>query len=280
MTESVQRKFISSAIARKLMPAEAARMPDVVSLTASDDPDKPIHFWQLYSVLGQDPVLRLVNHFYTLVFEDREAWFRDAFARISGKEHHVQTQAAMWLDCMGGGKIYHGGEYRLHFHHTHNAMQVMTAQGAERWVMHMETVLDDACSEGRNGVLIKFVKNDKTQCARIRAAINTFLGHFMDDYAKQFQFTASKSSRYSVIFGARNPPIQLDGTIAMPPGAGKTTASSAAATDAPNLLNLTEQQIKTMSIGELKAALIRHKVDISHCVEKQDLVAAALRLVS
>ncbi len=83
-----------------------------------------------------------MHTFYSLVFADTpNAWFRDAFARIGDLEHHVATQAAFWEDVMGGGRRYHGGEYRLHFHHTNNAAAVMNAKGATRWMFHMRHAL-------------------------------------------------------------------------------------------------------------------------------------------
>jgi len=38
----------------------------------------------------------------------------------------------MWIDVMGGGFFYQGGEYRLNFHHTHNAFELMNEKGAQR----------------------------------------------------------------------------------------------------------------------------------------------------
>jgi truncated hemoglobin YjbI len=95
-----------------------------------------------YAVLGKSRIHSLVNTFYTLVFADTpNPWFRDAFARLGDLEHHVATQSAFWEDVMGGGRRYHGGEYRLHFHHTNNAAAVMTAKGATRWMFHMRHAL-------------------------------------------------------------------------------------------------------------------------------------------
>ena len=40
-------------------------------------------------------------------FEDvGEPDFRDAFVRIAGLEHHITTQAAYWIDSLGGGESY------------------------------------------------------------------------------------------------------------------------------------------------------------------------------
>ena len=136
LTESTRGKYISAAIARKTLPENAHRMADVISLTASNDETRPIQFWQLHSVLGKDRVVRIVANFYSRVFDD-EDWFRSVFERVGPLNHHINTQAAMWLDTMGGGPYYHGGDFRLKFHHTYNAPELMNEKGAKRWVVLM-----------------------------------------------------------------------------------------------------------------------------------------------
>lgn len=118
---------------------EASRIAK--SLVADTDTTNPLYFWQLYSLIGHQPIIDIVSDFYTRVYDDTETWFRDAFARISGKDHHIATQSAYWIDAFGGGPMYHGGHYRLTFHHTHNAAQAMTAKGAKRWMYHMRGAL-------------------------------------------------------------------------------------------------------------------------------------------
>lgn len=76
---------------------------------------------------------------------------------------------------MGGGPQYHGAEFRLNFHHTHNAMELMTAKGAKRWVELMNATLNDP-------------DLDLTSDLRVRTAINTFLSYFMAKYAEDFKF--------------------------------------------------------------------------------------------
>jgi hypothetical protein len=44
MTEKVQRDYIISAIARGLLPEDAHRMAQILSLEASNDISKPIQF--------------------------------------------------------------------------------------------------------------------------------------------------------------------------------------------------------------------------------------------
>lgn len=188
MSEKTQQAYIAGAIEKGLLPADAHRMAEVVSLTAPSDTTKPIQFWQLYSVLGQDPIVGIVQRFYGRVFED-EPWFTSVFERVGPLNHHINTQASMWVDVMGGGPYYHGGEFRLSFHHTHNAMALMNDKGAERWVTLMRETLDTSSD---------LMPDDP----RVRISINTFLTHFMSKYADEFAF----EDRH--IFGETNPPLK------------------------------------------------------------------------
>lgn len=174
LTEKIRQQYIESAIEKQLLPADAHRMAQVVSLSAPNDTQQPVQFWQLYSVLGQSRIVGIVTSFYERVFRDEE-WFRSVFARVGPLHHHVNTQSAMWIDTMGGGLYYHGAEYRLSFHHTHNAIQLMNDKGARRWVKLMVNTLDDPSI-------------DLTEDKRVRPAINTFLSHFFDKYAAEFGF--------------------------------------------------------------------------------------------
>jgi truncated hemoglobin YjbI len=163
-------------------------MPQIVSLTAPNDIKQPIQFWQLYSVIGQQRIVKLVTSFYERVFAD-EDWFRSVFERVGGLSHHLNTQSAMWIDVMGGGAAYHGGEFRLNFHHNHNAMQLMNDKGAQRWVKLMAETLNDPAI-------------DLTADPRVRTAINTFLKYFVGKYADEFAFSNCGD------FGEINPPLK------------------------------------------------------------------------
>ena len=188
MSEKVQRDYITSAIAKDLLPPDAHRIAQIVSLDASNDVSKPVQFWQLYSVLGQDPIVNIVGNFYQRVFADEE-WFTSVFARVGGIDHHVNTQASMWIDVMGGGPYYHGADFRLSFHHTHNALQLMNEKGAERWSRLMVDSLDNSAQH-------------MTEDPRVRPAINTFLAHFMGKYSKEFAFENRS------VFGPTNPAVK------------------------------------------------------------------------
>jgi truncated hemoglobin YjbI len=187
MTEKIQRKYIAAAIKDKTLPSNAHRMPDVLALNASEDPSKPIQFWQLYSVLGQKRIVRIVQSFYQRVYRD-EPWFSSVFGRLGDTSHHVRTQSAMWLDVMGGGFKYHGAEFRLNFHHQHNAIELMNKKGAQRWIRLMIQTLDDTA---------EYMTDDP----RVRISINTFLAYFMTKYAADFGFQTN------IMFGPTNPTV-------------------------------------------------------------------------
>lgn len=187
MTEKIQQKYITAAINKKLLPAEAHRMPDLISLSASNNLAKPIQFWQLYSVLGRHNIISIVDVFYKKVYQ-QDPWFRSIFARIGDTSHHVNTQSSMWLDVMGGGFNYHGAEFRLNFHHQHNAFEIMNEKGAGRWLKLMVETLNE--SEA-------LMTNDD----RVRVSINTFLSYFMEKYATEFGF------KIDSIFGPTNAAI-------------------------------------------------------------------------
>ena len=188
MSEKIQRDYITSAIEKKLLPGDAHRVAQIVSLSASNEVSKPVQFWQLYSVLGQGPIVKILENFYERVFAD-EDWFTSVFARVGGIGHHINTQGGMWIDVMGGGPYYHGAEFRLNFHHTHNAIQLMNNKGAQRWAQLMLDTLDDSARH-------------LTDDPRIRLSINTFLAHFMAKYSQEFAF------ENRCFFGDTNPPIK------------------------------------------------------------------------
>ena len=187
MTENIQQKYIAASIKDKTLPDNANRMPDIVTLNASENQSKPIQFWQLYSVLGKKRIVRIVQNFYQRVYRD-EPWFSSIFAKIGDTSHHVRTQSAMWLDVMGGGFKYHGAEFRLNFHHQHNAIELMNKKGAERWIRLMIQTLDDTA---------EYMTDDP----RVRISINTFLAYFMTKYAADFGFQTN------MMFGPTNSKI-------------------------------------------------------------------------
>ncbi len=188
MTEKIRSKYIAVAEFKKILPEDAHRRSDILSLNAPEGRSQPIQFWQLFSVLGPDRIVRIVENFYERVFADEE-WFSSVFSSVNSINGHIRSQAAMWADVMGGGQYYHGGEYRLSFHHSHNAMALMNDKGAKRWCDLMLQTLDDP------GL-------DLTDDPRVRRSLNTFLSFFMDKYAQEFSFEETG------MFGETNPPFK------------------------------------------------------------------------
>ena len=160
----------------KQHPKEAEDNKEYIdSLNYNPDETKPLYFWQLYSLMGTQRIVQIITVFYTSVFEDKNEWFVEAFTDIGPLEHHIRTQSQFWLDAFGRGRQYHGGEFRLNYHHKFNAPQVMNHDGAKQWMYHMRKTLNS------NQI-------DLTDDKRVRPAINEFLKIMMDKYGYEFDF--------------------------------------------------------------------------------------------
>jgi len=240
MTDVIRNKYITFAIEADLLPSVAHRLPHVASLNASNNLDKPIQFWQLYSVLGEQRIIRIVSRFYDRVFAD-EPWFLSVFQKVGSKARHVSTQSSMWMDVMGGGHQYHGAEFRLNFHHTHNAMELMNARGAIRWVSLMKATLDEPSL-------------DLTSDPRVRPALNTFLSFFMDKYADDFDFADAFEERH--VFGEINQAL----------------------VQRINFLNMTSDDVEALPEEALRGELAARGIDITLYPDKDALVRKALSL--
>jgi truncated hemoglobin YjbI len=187
LTQTTRKTYIKRAVEFGRLPPQARHMETITSLQASHDPQMPIQFWQLFSVLGPEPIVGIVTEFYQRVFDD-EPWFTSVFAQVGNLNHHILTQASMWLDVMVGGPYYHGAEFRLNFHHVHNAHSLMNEKGARRWVTLMVDALE------ASGLLM-------SDDPRVRVSLNTFLAHFYAKYAQDFKFENRET------FGPINPPV-------------------------------------------------------------------------
>jgi truncated hemoglobin YjbI len=137
-TLSTQQEFIKSA--------ENPKDIDL-SLNANMDQTRSLNFWQLYSIWGQEPILDIVEAFYKSIYsvseengdEIDDIELKQVFVNLDTMRHHINVQAAYWIDAMGGGRYYHGGDFRLTFHHKNRAgPRVMTADGAKRWMSHFQ----------------------------------------------------------------------------------------------------------------------------------------------
>ncbi|GAX14945.1 hypothetical protein FisN_12Lh352 [Fistulifera solaris] len=178
MTELARNDFLDIQIKKGLMEPSCKEDESILSLHASRNPEDRLYFWQLYDLMGRDPVFSFVTNFYERVFDDSEApWFRDIFTALASKKYHIFMQTTMYLDCFGSGPLYSGGEQRMNVHHEMTrAKEIMTKAGAERWMHHMRLALKDETP--------RLNEIDP----RIRGTINEFLTYFMSKYAGTFKF--------------------------------------------------------------------------------------------
>lgn len=174
LTKMFRDEFIIEQLVNKSIKIDD--LEHITSLNASENKTDPIYFWQLYNILGEAPIEFLITKFYKKVLNDNEApWFRDEFIDLGNLEHHVKGQANFWLDIMGGGQRYVGGQKLLHNKHL-LVKNIMTSRGAERWMKHMEDSLKE--------ITISPEFKDK----RIFVCIYDFLDFFMNKYSIEFDF--------------------------------------------------------------------------------------------
>ena len=187
LTQLMRRLFLEREISLDRLPPEALEDPSVTTIQASkQEQGGRLYFWQLYSILGDDVVNELTEHFYTGIFSDEDDWFRKGFGRPNVKYHAVFLSMA-FLDCFGGGKMYKGGEERLDDIHERTAGHsaphfLFTELGAKKWAGHMVVALDKVQPQ-----------LDKIDI-RARATINEFLSFMMSRYAQQYDFDTADVS--------------------------------------------------------------------------------------
>ena len=176
LTHKFREEFLEQQIKEGKLNSTLAYVDDkIYGLIASNNVTDKIYFWQLYSILGEDPVHILIKRFYENIFNDSDAeWFRSEFIEIGDVDFHVIGQKKFWIDVMGGGKKYIGGEKRLNIKHNF-VKNIMTKEGADRWMMHMNNTLQE--------LNLHFI-HDK----RIIPCIDEFLKFFMKKYAIEFDF--------------------------------------------------------------------------------------------
>lgn len=159
----------------QLLSTNSSKNESIISLVASNNPEDIIYFWQLYSIIGQDPLHILIKTFYeNILNDDKHPWFRDEFADIGDLDYHIKGQKNFWLDVMGGGKLYNGGERKLNMKHR-LVKDIMTTQGANLWMNYMKETLDE--------VKYHFIHDH-----RIVPCIDSFLKFFMKKYSVEFDF--------------------------------------------------------------------------------------------
>jgi truncated hemoglobin YjbI len=146
------------------------------SLEANQDISTPLYFWQLFSLIGEDPILEILTRFYENVFADTDnPWFRDIFVNRAPMEHHILRQVNYWIDAMGGGACYYGGHPMLDSHHYREALSIMNNRGAKRWMIHMRKAVNE-------------MEFSKDKDPRIKPCFMAFLKTKMKAYSDEFGF--------------------------------------------------------------------------------------------
>jgi len=182
LTILIQKEYISNSIKNGNLPGGALSDNKITSFIASNNIEDSIYFWQLYSIIGESPLKELIQTFYENVFnDDEEPLFRDEFVDLGDIDYHVDGQLRFWLDVMGGGKRYTGGEKKLHLKHK-LVKNIMTTGGANRWMKHMKDSL----------VIFKKIKKLDT---RIIDCIDDFLNFFITKYSIEFDFNVFEITR-------------------------------------------------------------------------------------
>lgn len=175
LTNKFRKEYILEQINLNILPENSFENKQIMGLVASTNKNDKVYFWQLYSIIGQDPLHILIKTFYENIFEDdTNEWFRGEFADIGDVDYHIKGQKNFWLDVMGGGKLYTGGEKKLHLKHK-MVKDIMTTKGGELWMNYMKITL--------NEVKFHFMHD-----IRIIPCIDSFLKFFMKKYAFEFDF--------------------------------------------------------------------------------------------
>jgi truncated hemoglobin YjbI len=188
-TKETRQEYLDLIAEKKKMDDDQAGPSEetIESLTADLDTTKPLYYWQLYSILGKDPIIDCVTTFYSLIWADDDtdagAGFKAAFANVCEIDMHVKAQSAYWIDSFGGGRVYWGGHSRLGFHHySRYAEPVMNAAGATRWMKHMRHALSS----------YDFATNGYTD-PRVIPCLVDFLHAKMRTYALDFGWELDES---------------------------------------------------------------------------------------
>ena len=107
-----------------------------------------------------------------MLADDEAPWFRDAFAELGDLEDHVRGQTRFWLNVCSGGPQYKSLRMLRVKHGL--AKEIMTREGADRWLFHFSAALR-----------IADLGPERT---RVHRCIADFVGFFMERYAVEFDF--------------------------------------------------------------------------------------------
>lgn len=157
---------------------------EITGLYASKDLNKTLYFWQIYSIIGPEPIRKLISVFYTSIFESTtDLWFKEEFEDLGPLKHHIDRQSEFWLDIMGGGPLYKANMKKLHLKHK-MVENIMTEKGAQLWMHYMINAINT-------------IKEELSVDRRIIPCLIDFLNFFMLKYAHEFDFNFYEIKNFS-----------------------------------------------------------------------------------
>lgn len=175
LTNKIRYEYLDTHIKKNNLLPNLFENTEITGLYASMDLNKPLYFWQIYSITGSEPIRKLITVFYTSIFNSTtDLWFKEEFEDLGPLEHHINRQTEFWLDVMGGGPIYNGNLFKLNKKHK-LVKNIMTEKGANKWMHYMIHA-------------INVVKEDLCIDRRIIPCLIDFLNFFMLKYAHEFDF--------------------------------------------------------------------------------------------
>lgn len=175
LTNKIRYEYLDTYIKKNNVLPNLFENKEITGLYASMDLNKPLYFWQIYSITGSEPIRKLITVFYTSIFNSTtDLWFKEEFEDLGPLEHHINRQTEFWLDVMGGGPVYNGNLFKLNKKHK-LVKNIMTEKGANKWMHYMIHAID-------------VVKEDLCVDRRIIPCLIDFLNFFMLKYAHEFDF--------------------------------------------------------------------------------------------
>ena len=173
----IQTSYLHKRIKQGKLSTNILESSSAFSKIASSNLNDPLFFWQLYSLTGEPPLRDIITRFYKRVFNDSEAqWFSSVFVETGNLDYHVENQLKFWIDLTGGPITYKGGEKKLNIKHR-LVKEIMTQEGANRWLYHMDATLSETTFRGD---------------PRILPCLIDFVNYFMDKYGLEFDFNFQK----------------------------------------------------------------------------------------
>ena len=140
--------FITSGRVRDVLLSLAAYRISTMILSKSGvtrEQSSLIDEVNLHDLLGKQAIMQLSTAFYSRVFSDEQAWFRDIFAGID-KNVAIRNQYEWLVQRLGGPALFSDRKGHPGLMWRHNTFAV-TESAAARWLEHMDAALDEVIAD-------------------------------------------------------------------------------------------------------------------------------------